>query len=148
MIEFTIPGIPTGKGRPRFAKVGNFVRTYTPQKTEVYENKVAMSYRSVHSGPPSEEALLISIQAFFPIPKSWNKKKRAEHENNPFPVTKKPDIDNIVKAILDGLNTIAYNDDAQVCCIHCSKFYSVEPRTTVSIRNYKDLSILTKGVGW
>lgn len=36
-IEFTVPGAPVGKGRPRFMKNGH---TYTPQKTRDYEGKV------------------------------------------------------------------------------------------------------------
>ena len=41
-IEFTVPGIPVGKGRPRFKKDGN---TYTPQKTQDYEDKVVQCWQ-------------------------------------------------------------------------------------------------------
>lgn len=38
-IEFTVPGIPVGKGRPRFTKDGH---AHTPGKTREYENKVVL----------------------------------------------------------------------------------------------------------
>ena len=41
-IEFTVPGIPVGKGRPRFMKNGH---TYTPQKTRDYEDKVVQCWK-------------------------------------------------------------------------------------------------------
>jgi len=43
-IKFEILGEPKGKGRPRFARVGNGVRTYTPKETENYEAYIKMSY--------------------------------------------------------------------------------------------------------
>ena len=41
-VEFTVPGIPVGKGRPRFMKNGH---TYTPQKTRDYEDKVVQCWK-------------------------------------------------------------------------------------------------------
>ena len=35
----------------------------------------------------------------------------------------KPDIDNILKVVLDGLNGIAYEDDKQVTIVQCKKSY-------------------------
>ena len=48
--------------------------------------------------------------------------------------TKRPDVDNLAKIILDGLNGVAYRDDAQVCCIHFEKKYSETPETIVKIK--------------
>ena len=42
MTMFMVYGEPVGKGRPRFAKRGNFVSTYTPQKTKTYEDEIRM----------------------------------------------------------------------------------------------------------
>ena len=47
--------------------------------------------------------------------------------------TKKPDADNIAKAILDALNGLAFYDDAQVVYLQVSKRYSNEPRAVVFI---------------
>lgn len=132
-IEFTIPGPPKGKGRPRFAKVGAFVKTYTPKETTSYENLVRGEFRRVHCGPPAEGPVMISIGAYFPVPKSWSKKRLAAHEGKPEPVITKPDIDNIVKIICDSLNQIAYRDDSQVFQVTARKYYSVIPETVVTL---------------
>ena len=37
MIQFTVPGQPVAKGRPKFTMQGGFARAYTPKKTADYE---------------------------------------------------------------------------------------------------------------
>ena len=49
-VQFTILGEPRGKGRPRFAKQGNFVKTYTPEETLNYEAYVKMCYIQAANG--------------------------------------------------------------------------------------------------
>ena len=40
MITFKVDGDPVGKQRARYAKRGNFVQTYTPDKTRNYESSI------------------------------------------------------------------------------------------------------------
>ena len=50
--------------------------------------------------------------------------------------TKKPDVDNIIKIILDSLNGLAYKDDVQIVACTCQKLYvndDNEPRVEVKI---------------
>lgn len=133
VIRFKIPGPPKGKGRPRFARVGNFVRTYTPKETESYENLVRSEFVRAHMGPPEQGPVSVSIGAYFPIPKSWSKKRIEAHGCNPEPVTTKPDLDNIIKIICDALNQIAYRDDSQIFQVSCRKYYSLMPETVVEL---------------
>ena len=79
--------------------------------------------------------LRAEIIAYFPIPKSTSKKKRDEMERGLILPTKKPDTDNIAKAILDALNGLAYYDDAQVVHLEVQKRYSNEPRAEVFIND-------------
>lgn len=75
----------------------------------------------------------IVITAYFKIPSSASKRdKLAMLEGDRRP-TKKPDIDNIVKAALDGLNGKAFTDDAQVVELRAFKFYSPQPRVEVMV---------------
>lgn len=46
---------------------------------------------------------------------------------------KKPDIDNVVKAVLDALNKVAYRDDNQVVELQIRKQYSERPRLEICI---------------
>ncbi|MDF2537449.1 MAG: Holliday junction resolvase [Herbinix sp.] len=52
--------------------------------------------------------------------------------------TKKPDIDNIAKVILDALNGIAYKDDTQVVTLEVRKFYKDTPCVIVDIEEVGD----------
>lgn len=119
--HINIPGKVVGKQRPKFSRQGNFVKTYTPEKTVNYENWVKMCW--MNSGQEKMQGNIIAvIVARFMIPQSFSKKKRNELNEKPCP--KKPDCDNIAKSILDALNGIAYDDDSQIVELSVSKVYS------------------------
>ncbi|MBA1393255.1 RusA family crossover junction endodeoxyribonuclease [Lactobacillus sp. XV13L] len=150
-IEFTVPGEPQGKARPRFTR-GKVVRTYTPSKTHQYEDMVrycAMAARSKGKiKKPISKDMALSIKAFFPIPKSYSKKRKQGCLNGDERPSKKPDSDNIAKIILDGLNPKMklnhalhkaecvheglYRDDKQVVCLHVEKWYAEKPRVEIT----------------
>lgn len=130
---FIVMGDPKGKGRPKFTTVNGWPRAYTPKTTIDYENSVKASFLSNHRKVFTDEPIMIQIDAFLSIPKNWSKKKRAQAiENNIFP-TKKPDIDNIQKIILDALNGVAFDDDKQIIGVATTKRFSETPRVEVSI---------------
>lgn len=87
---------------------------------------------------PLEDALKVEIDAYFGIPKSASKKKREAMINKQIRPSKKPDCDNIEKAILDALNGIAYVDDKQVIEATVRKWYSDVPRVIVMIEEISD----------
>jgi Holliday junction resolvase RusA-like endonuclease len=113
-LEFTVPGKPVGKGRPRFKNVGGFTKTYTPEDTVNYEALIKMCFVAKYPRfIPLETPLKLTLRAFFVRPKT-NKLKHP---------TVKPDIDNIIKC-MDALNGIAYKDDKQIVCVVASKEYA------------------------
>lgn len=137
-IKFTIPGNIVGKQRPKFAKCGNFVQAYTPQKTVNYENLVKLAFQQYAKECEcccfeKTIPLKVSIQAFFQIPASVSKKKAEQMQQGHIRPTKKPDSDNVAKSILDALNGIAFHDDAQVAELTVSKFYALYPKAIVTI---------------
>ena len=127
-MNFTVQGNPCAKGRPRFARRGNYVSAYTDEKTVNYENLVKYSFIE-SQGEEMFGALEVHINAYFPIPKSLSEKKKKLLLYH----TKKPDCDNIAKIILDGLNGLAFHDDNQVCSLHVIKQYSEYPRVEINI---------------
>jgi len=140
-VSFVIHGDPRGKGRPRFGKRGRHMVAYTDAKTATYEKQVQAAAQSVMAGrPPYEGAVWVRINAFYPIPKSAPKYKKALMRDGKMRPAKKPDLDNVNKAILDGLNTIAFNDDAQVCGIGSTKFYSDHTRVEVTVGPIGEIS--------
>lgn len=135
-VLFTVPGEPRGKGRPRFARCGEGVRTYTPQVTECYENLVKSEYirQCKNTYFDKDKMLRMTIYASFTIPKSASRKKRERMLNGVILPTKKPDIDNIFKIIADSLNGIAYHDDSQIVIASAHKLYSENPGVTAVIQ--------------
>lgn len=137
MVRFIIPGEPQGKGRPRFARAGNYVRTYTPEQTASYENLVKLEYERQCGGFrfKDDESILMIVCAFLSIPKSTSEKKKELMLSERLKPNKKPDYDNIEKIISDSLNGIAYKDDAQICDAFIQKRYSETPRVVVEFHS-------------
>lgn len=133
-VSFTIPGSPVGKGRPRFARRGKKVVTYTPEETASYENLVklyaslAMKGRAAIGG-----AVAVSIGLFLTPPASWSKKKQADALNGGIFPTSKPDLDNCIKGIFDACNEIIWLDDKQAVDLSVRKRYSIVARAIVEI---------------
>ena len=133
MVTFTVQGEPQGKGRPRFVKTGNYVRTYTPDKTVSYENLIKLEYERQCGGYRFDDNTPVDVRilAFYGIPKSVSNKKRYEMSQGRIRPIKKVDVDNLIKVVLDALNGVAYRDDIQVVDCTVRKFYSNLPRIVV-----------------
>lgn len=129
-MKFTIPGEPKGKARPFVPKSG---RAFTPEATVNYENWVKQCFILSKGKERLEGQIEAHIEAFFSIPKSSSKKKREQMLNGDIRPEKKPDIDNIVKSILDSCNELAYKDDSQVVSLAVEKWYADEPRVEVEL---------------
>lgn len=131
VVKFTVPGNPVGKARPRMTRSGH---AYTPDKTVSYENLVKMCFIEKYTDwvPVSGEAIL-RLNAYYPIPKSASKKKKIDMVIGEIRPTKKPDLDNVMKAIADALNGIAYVDDSQIVTAEVRKYYDDTPRVEVVI---------------
>jgi Holliday junction resolvase RusA-like endonuclease len=133
-INFTVPGEPRGKGRPRFSKYGG--HTYTDSETRAYENKIVAYYRKSCGGFrfPDSAFVSVDIVAYLPIPKSATKAQQAAMESMKVLPSRKPDTDNIAKAVLDALNGVAYKDDARVVDIRTRKYYGAVPGLAITIK--------------
>lgn len=128
--EFTVPGKPHGKGRPRATVVNGHARLYTPDTTAAYEAAVRAA-GSPHFEAPIAGPVRLRIVAFFEMPASWSRRKR-ETMRGQFH-TQKPDGDNVLKSIKDGLNEIAWNDDCQVADARVVKRWADYAETFVQI---------------
>ena len=129
---FIVFGKPQPKQRPRFnRRTGT---AYTPKETHEYERDVRLSFRGKY---PQAVKLLgavsVSIDAYFETPKSCSKAMRDRMLSGDVRPAKKPDADNIIKAVCDALNGVAYVDDGQVVSVSCRKLYSNVARVEVVI---------------
>ena len=138
MIKFTYHGEAVGKGRPRVtARGGKFAHAYTPKKTKDFEDAIRFEFMAgnceqmpVYS---REQSLKANVLVGVSIPKSYPKKKQALCRDRFIAPSKKPDIDNILKAIFDALNGSAFEDDSQITKVTAEKVYAEEPFVEVEI---------------
>lgn len=138
VVMFSIPGEPRGKGRPRFGRTKSGAPvTFTDAKTASYENLVALAAREAMCGmAPIEGPLNVALRIRLVPPKSLAKPLRALALAGRHPVMGRFDLDNLVKAVTDGMNAIAYADDRQIIRLTAEKVGSDTAGVDVIITPY------------
>lgn len=135
-ISFTVPGPPQGKARARtfYNPALQRMQSITPGNTVLYENLVKLMYQNAAKGESLDDGpISATIECWFQPPKSCSKKQLAAMlDGKSFP-QKKPDLDNIIKIILDALNKVAYPDDKAVVAVTATKGYAEEARVDVRL---------------
>jgi Holliday junction resolvase RusA-like endonuclease len=107
---------------------------YTPEKTANYESRVALAAAKAMEGKQIIENP-VSVWMFIgcSIPSSWSKKKQKQAALNEIVPAKKPDVDNVIKAVFDGMNGVVWRDDVQVVALKASKGFSTTPGVIVEV---------------
>jgi len=132
---FTIYGEPVPKGRPRFSTKGKFPVAYTPEKTKNYESDVGMMAKAaMGASKPLEGALEAFIYVTFAVPASYSKKRTEACLSGQEKHTKKPDLDNVVKSVIDGMDKIVFENDSQFTSIHATKVYGEVAKVEVLVK--------------
>lgn len=132
VVTFLVPGDPQGKGRARSTRSG---RHYTPGKTVAYEGLIAHAAAEVMQGRPLiDSACAVEIIALFGVPASWSAKRKAQALAGVIKPARKPDFDNIAKAVGDGINGVVWRDDSLAVDGSVSKRYADKPGLVVTVR--------------
>ena len=137
-IKIVIYGEPVPQGRPRFARMGNYVHAYDPQKSKDYKRLVRYwvteHLKKIDGFIPFQNALYVDITFWLSIPSSWSKKKRIEADSGLIRPIKRPDADNLFKS-LDALNGLLWVDDSIITDLHIRKRYTAElARTEIIVK--------------
>ena len=133
-MNYVVEGTPVGKGRPKFARRGKFVSTYTPTKTRTYEDTIKVAARQAMTIEPLQTPVTVFVYISVPIPASYSKKRKQACLSGFEKPMKKPDIDNVSKCFLDAMNGIVYVDDVQVISLHMTKVYNTIGMVEVLVR--------------
>lgn len=126
--KFIIPGNPIAQGRPKFARKGNFVIAYDPDKSRSWKAYVAWHVKKQLAGclkAPLEGPLILAVTFSFLRPKSLSKKVRYH--------IKKPDCKNLLAGVEDAMEGIVYRNDSQIYSILVTKNYGLEAETIIEI---------------
>lgn len=131
-----VTGRPVPKGRPR---VYNH-HAITPRKTLEAEHWLRDQYieQNPHSKPFTRQ-ICVDCVFYEPIPKSWSKKKRQLAMDGKLSFMSRPDLDNLVKLVLDALNEVAYLDDSQITGLSAQKIYSGEYENGATIVTIEEI---------
>lgn len=132
--SISIPISPVPKARPRFTRAG---KVYTPKKTADYEKAIAEYWEQATKGfkYDREQALRVNLGFGLPMPKNTPKYKRHMMQDGTIKPTKKPDVDNLAKAVMDALNGVAWADDSQVVRTTIFKEYAENPYIYIYIHD-------------
>ena len=123
-MQFIILGHPVAQGRPKFYRRGNFVGAYDPGKSKGWKEDI--KWQVIEQKPVKLEGAIVMHLVFnLPRPKSLPKKV-IEH-------TKKPDLDNLAKAVKDSLKGVCYHDDSQIVHLHAEKRYAEPTGVNITI---------------
>ncbi|RXK19069.1 RusA family crossover junction endodeoxyribonuclease [Macrococcus sp. DPC7161] len=118
---------PMASPRPRFSKVGNFVKTYMPSSYTKHKEFIQKQMPQLLINGSIKLTVLFEM----PMPKSWSNKKRKEKNKSHH--TNKPDIDNLLKTVLDAANGHMWLDDNQIVEIHSAKRYAEIPKIKIKL---------------
>lgn len=132
-LEFTIDGKVQPQQRPRFSRQGGFVKTYDPPESARYKKHVAQVAERYALEELIDSPIKLTIDAYIEIPKSYTKKKRKQIEDGELLHIKKPDIDNMLKSITDGITGVLWTDDNLIVELIGRKHYSENPRAEIII---------------
>lgn len=131
MITIHIPGKVQPKQRARSTKQGHH---FTPQATRTYEGIVrTLGMDAMGHRPPSHQAIRLDLLIGLDIPQSWPNWKRKDALDGRIAATTKPDADNCLKSIKDGMNGVIWADDCQVIQCNVQKIYSTTPGALVTV---------------
>jgi len=136
MISFYIPGKPVAKGRHRIGKGGDGkAMAFKDGKTASFENMVSYLAAEQMQGKPSiQHAVILRVYISVRPSDSWPEWKRQAAGDTTMVPTGKPDIDNIIKSVMDGMNRIVWVDDDQVMSVVSYKVFGESDGTQVEVQ--------------
>lgn len=139
-LTIRIPITPKAWQRPKTRVVGKFVKHYSPAQTQNYEKEIAQFFKAYAKDVffEREEPICVNIVFGMPIPVSTPKSKKDKMLEGILQHTKRPDLDNLLKAVLDALNGVAWEDDSQIVRISAMKEYSEKPYIYIYMHEYID----------
>lgn len=134
VVRFTVPGEPQGKGRAKIVRIAGFSRMATPAKTLAYEGLIAtIAAQAMAGSAPMAGAVAMEAELLYSVPRSATKRFRADALAGAARPTKKPDADNVLKALCDGMNGVVFADDVQVVDVRVTKRYAETPGVLVRV---------------
>lgn len=143
VIEFTVYGVPAPKGSKRGFVVGGHAVIVDDNRPQLLDwnraVKVAVD-RVVMAGERIDGPVGVRVRFLMPRPKGLPHRRRVGGLLVPIRhwPTRKPDLDKLVRALLDPMSGVLFSDDAQIVELTASKDYALAtadptPRAEVTL---------------
>lgn len=128
-LSFRVYGFPVAQGRPRLTTIGGHARAYDPGKSRDWKRTVHSEASKIVEATPGLYPLQgpLSMALVFHLLRPKTLPKRITKH------VKRPDCDNLAKAVKDACSGCLYRDDAQVFELVVKKQYSEQPGVEISI---------------
>jgi Holliday junction resolvase RusA-like endonuclease len=137
-LYMTLYVAPTPQGRARHAVINGKAMTYKSKRQKDNERELELAMLKFKPQEPATCAVEIFVTAYIPIPSSASKNERYAMLGECVPHIKKPDLDNMLKNILDAMTRLGFwRDDSQVARIVAEKRYSACPRWEVRVVEFE-----------
>lgn len=132
MIRFFVPGIPKPGGSKKAFVIRSGPRKGLPVVTEAagqpnkdWKASVAQkAFNSVCAPFESTHSIAVAVVFYMPRPKGHFKVNGLLKSNAPNRPTTKPDIDKLMRPVLDAVKGILWHDDSQVVEMIARKYYA------------------------
>lgn len=116
-----------------------FIQQYPDPATEAYEATLAEAAQLFMRGrQPTSRPVALLVHSFREIPVSWSKLDKEKARAGAIRPTSRPDGDNYLKVVQDGLNGVVFADDSQVVDARVIKKYHDQPGMRIEVREYID----------
>ena len=124
LCEAWVSGVPKAQPRARAFSRGGRVRMFDPGTASAWKEEVALELRRHRPSKPIERPVMLCVEFFMPRPLRLQRRQDPEEA---ILMTAKPDVDNLLKAIMDALTDDGWwDDDALVCTVVASKSYAAK----------------------
>ncbi len=133
-VTFSVPGAPRGKARPHARAFMGKVQRFKDSKTVAYESLVKLYASDIMENfERIDDPVSVQIDVFIEPVASTKRAQYAQMIAGQIMPTKAPDLDNIVKSILDGCNGVVFRDDVLVVKLGATKLYAIDSRVDVTV---------------
>ncbi|WP_270616138.1 RusA family crossover junction endodeoxyribonuclease [Streptococcus koreensis] len=133
-MKLTLNIDPRPQSRARFTRFG---KPYEVAEMKLWRNHCQLLIANQYMGQPILEGALRAKLRFYIKPPQYISKIKKNQQallDEIIPVDKKPDIDNYEKALYDSMSGVVFKDDGQIALHDVGKFYSLNPRIEVEIK--------------
>lgn len=143
-VVFEAALVPEGLARARAAVIAGRPRMYTPKRSTDWQSQLAAMATQAMPAEQIDEPLRVDVFAVFPRTKDLMRPSRPDGF---IPHVGRPDLDNVVKNVLDALKPF-WRDDSIVCVGTSAKAYAERTghaRVMVRVRSAKSLDRIAEG---